>query len=107
MSSIFNLYVYIVQAPLGVILKNETARSEMIEIEESLQKYVPVQGDKIHRLLFRGDQLTVCRARSCAELRINSDDVFGRLETFIPIAEDWHTFLVILKVIASLFLFLN
>ena len=87
---------------MGLILKNECIRNELIEIEESLQKYVPSQGSSIHCILFRGDQLTASRARSCAEIRMNSEDPFGRLETLIPIAEDWHTFLVILKVTFSL-----
>ena len=91
--------VHLLQVPLGIILKNENVKPEMIEIMEGLNQYVPVSGDhQIHKLMFGGDQLTVSRARGCAELRINSDTPKGRLETLIPVAEDWHTLLTLLVV---------
>ena len=83
---------------MGVILKNENIKSEVIDIMENLQQYVPAKGGAVHNLMFRGDQLTASRARACSDLRLNSDTAFGRLDTFVPIAEDWHTFLVLLNV---------
>lgn len=89
-------------------MKNENKHSELIEIMEKLQQYVPVQdvdteegsinANSIHHILFGGDQLTAARARGCAELRINSDTPAGRLETLIPVAEDWHTTVTLLVV---------
>ena len=88
--------------PLGVILKNENKKSEMIEIIETLQQYVPLTGadndQKAHQILFGGDQLTAARARGCAELRENSDSLTGRLKTLIPVPEDWHTQVTLLTV---------
>ena len=73
----------------------------MIEIMETHQQYVPITedetGQKAHQVLFGGDQLTVARARGCAELR-NSDTLTGRLKTLIPVAKDWHTLVTLLTV---------
>lgn len=85
-----------------MILKNENKKSEMIEIMETHQQYVPLTEDetdqKAHQVLFGGDQLTVARARGCAELRLNSDTLTGRLKTLVPVAEDWHTLVTLLTV---------
>jgi L1 cell adhesion molecule like protein len=74
----------------------------MIEIMETLQQYVPLVGDesdqKAHQILFGGDQLTAARARGCAELRINSDTLTGRLKTLVPVFEDWHTSVTLLTI---------
>ena len=83
------------------MLKSEK-KSEMIEIIETLQQYVPLveepSGQNAHQIIFAGDQLTASRARGCAELRINSDTLTGRLSTLIPVSQDWHTTVTILTV---------
>ena len=94
-------------------MKNENKYSEMIDIMSQLHQYVPVvemttdQGvdvtdkpysERIHPLLFGGDQLTAARARGCQELRINSDTNTGRLRGLVPVAEDWHTTVTLLVV---------
>ena len=77
----------------------------MIDIMDTMQNYVPIQPSssgladmEAHQILFGGDQLTAARARSCTELRINSDTVTGRLSTLLPVAEDWHTLQTLLTV---------
>ena len=86
----------------------------MIEIMTDLHQYVPIQGttasststdnteqlpkEKVHALLFGGDQLTAARARGCQDLRINSDTTAGKLKGLIPTAEDWHTAVTLLVV---------
>ena len=100
---------YTSQVPLGVILKNENKKSEMIDIMEELQQYVParkiaetedggMEHEVVHPILFGGDQLTAARARGSSELRINSDTPKGRLEALTPVAEDWHTTMTFLVV---------
>ena len=95
-------------------MKNENKYSEMIDIMGYLHQYVPVaestttdttedladtpSSEKLHPLLFGGDQLTAARARGCQELRINSDSTSGRLQGLIPVAEDWHTAVTLLVV---------
>lgn len=95
-------------------MKNETKYIEMIDIISHLHQYVPIvdtvtsdlavnntdkpQNEKLHPLLFGGDQLTAARVRGCQELRINSDTTTGRLQGLIPVAEDWHTAVTLLVV---------
>ena len=83
-------------------MKNENKYSEMIDIMSSLHQYVPVveapevnattadvvktpESEKVHPLLFAGDELTAARARGCQELRINSDTTTGRLKGLVPV----------------------
>ena len=95
--------------PLGLQLKNENKHCEMIEIMTAHHQYVPIYdasvGDteqpsieKVHALLFGGDQLTAARARACQQLRTNSDTTTGRLKGLMPTAEDWHTSVTLLVV---------
>ena len=98
-------------------MKNENKYSEMIDIISNLHQYIPTMetsittdlsadpetvdqpiSEKLHPLLFGGDQLTAARARGCQELRINSDTSTGRLQGLIPVAEDWHTTVTLLVV---------
>ena len=107
------------QVPLGLMMKNENKYSEMIDILSHLHQYVPVtvtgtasdpsanpdtpNTEKLHPVLFGGDQLTAARARGSQELRINSDTSTGRLHGLIPVAEDWHTTVTLLVVIIVLY----
>lgn len=95
----------------------------MVEIMSDLHKYVPTTeyrkicsvpcGEeshheelldiKCHRILFAGDQLTVKRARSARAQRNNSEDARGRLEGFIPVAQDWHAGLCFMQVLCILY----
>ena len=86
----------------------------MIEIMTEHHQYVPMHvhapddtsvsdtdqpsTEKVHALLFGGDQLTAARARGCQELRMNSDSTTGKLKGLMPTAEDWHTSVILLVV---------
>ena len=103
-------YVYS-KLPLGVLLKNETCNSDMVDIISHFHQYVPliesskhinvdgvgetveVPQGSLYKLLFGGDQLqlTVARARGAMKSRINSPTQPGRMAGFIPCVEDWHT----------------
>ena len=105
-----------VVVPLGVIFKNEMVNEEMVDIVTHLQKYIPsisttheykivstgetlpVQSEQLHQILLGGDQLTAARVRSCKMIRANSETPLERLEGVIPVAEDWHTGVIILEV---------
>ena len=100
--------IFIIQVPLGVILKSENKTDEMCEIMECVQQYVPhvqashnfvnpitedvmkIEGDHLYHILFGGDQLTVARARGSQRDRINSDNGLSKFDGLIPIVEDWH-----------------
>ena len=97
-------------------MKNESKNDEMICILECLQKYapssqkvdtvidpeteesVPVTSQETHWILIGGDQLTVERIRGCRRSRHNADTIAGRLNEFIPVVEDWHSKVALLKV---------
>ena len=91
--------------PLGVQLLNENKTDEMCLIMRNLHKYVPKKSYKVtyhldenvdcteecyHRILFGGDQLTVCRARGAQSARTNDDVSDERFDGLIPVTEDWH-----------------
>jgi L1 cell adhesion molecule like protein len=94
-------------------LKNENIPVEMIEIQEAtLKKYVPVLPvtevnektkkevavDRLHSILFTGDQLTMKRAESAKESRKNSLNPLAQLKGLIPIYEDWHAKHILLEI---------
>ena len=51
-----------------------------------------------HQVLLGGDQLTVKRVRSAIAQQSNSEDVRGRLQGLIPVAQDWHAGMCFLQV---------
>ena len=59
---------------------------------------VTLKRHKIHPLLFGGDQLTTERARSCRRSRSNADEAESKLQGLIPVVEDWHSKVALLKV---------
>ena len=96
-------------------IKNENKLEEMVCILEHLQRYVPTARqetkhqitsteeettclERFHRVLLGGDQLTVARVRSCQRGRANSDSAVNRFNGLLPIAEDWHTGVILLTV---------
>lgn len=100
--------------PLGVLLRNENILDEMIDILESLQKYVPVKRttenfyvdgegeisleiDHFSHVLNGGDQLSNARVRGSQGIRANSSTGSDRLEGFVPVIEDWHAKVILLK----------
>lgn len=53
---------------------------------------------KFHEVLFGGDQLTVARARGAQALRSTHDSAVSRLDGLIPVVEDWHARMTLMKV---------
>ena len=102
--------------PLGVQLLNENKTDEMCLIMRNLHKYVPKKSYKVtyhvdenvdsteecyHRILFGGDQLTVCRAHGAQSARTNDDVSDERFDGLIPVMEDWHARMTLLRVSAN------
>ena len=87
---------------------------DMIEIMLNLHKYVPsrnvtktvtvnglehiIEDKKMYPLLFGGDQLSVARYRGSKTIRKCSSNSVQRLEGLLPVTEDWHTEVTVLKV---------
>lgn len=100
--------------PLGVQLLNENKTDEMCSIMKNLHKYVPVKKyqktyqlsdedfvcheECYHRILFGGDQLTVCRSRGAKSARCNDDQPVERLDGLQPVVEDWHARMTLMRV---------
>ena len=98
-----------------MLLHNENKLDEMCEIIEELQKYVPsrpcqvkhplpngefctVDEQAVHQILSGGDQLTSCCCRGAQSLCCNHESTLERLEGLIPVTEDWHARLTLVKV---------
>ena len=94
-------------------MKNEMYLTDMAQIMESFNQYVPSEISSQHVtvngkdyeyddskliqiLLF--DQLTVAKARSAAELREPQKMKLDRLEGLVPSVADWHTRMCLLQV---------
>lgn len=100
---------------MGVLRKNENKPQEMLEILTHLHQYIPTIHhfhDKVistgadvvtdetalYPILMGGDQLTAARARSALRLKLNSYTPCKKLEGIVPVVEDWHTKVNLLKV---------
>ena len=53
---------------------------------------------KLTKILLGGDQLTVARAHSAKGMRVNHENAKSCLKGIIPVIEDWHTRLTLMKV---------
>ena len=51
-----------------------------------------------HRILFGGDQLTVSRSCSAQGARCNDDQPVQRLDGLVPVTEDWHARMTLMRV---------
>ena len=87
-------------------MRNEVKVSEMVQILDEHQQYVPCSSSivevdirepgevvklySIHKILYHGDQLTVERMRGAQGIRLNSEDEMQQLKGFIPTVADWH-----------------
>ena len=115
---IFSLPTIFTQVPLGIELKDENKTDEMCVILESIQKYIPAitqsrtvqlpngesiecQETEMWETLFGGDQLTVDRAKGAIDIRYTHESEAERLEGIVPVIEDWHARMALLKVSSS------
>ena len=53
------------------------------------------------KILLGGDQLTVARVRGTQALRQTEDTAVNRLQGLIPVIEDWHARMALVKVISK------
>ena len=107
---------------MGVELFNENKLEEMSEILAAYMKMVPivesteaidlpcgasvrVDSTAYHSILFGGDQLTAARIRGTKCLRDTEAKRNDRFEGLIPVVEDWHTRMTLMKVITILLLY--
>ena len=100
---------------MGVLLLNENKLDEMSQILEHIMKFVPtihkqkvvsvpggsveIDDTRFSKVLLGGDQLTAARIRGTQALRSTHDKAVDRLEGLIPVSEDWHARMNLMKVI--------
>ena len=53
------------------------------------------------KILLGGDQLTVARVRGTQALRQTEDTAVNHLQGLIPVIEDWHARMALVKVISK------
>ena len=53
---------------------------------------------RFFRILFGGDQVSVARIRGTQALRDTQDKCIDRFEGLIPVVEDWHSRMTLMKV---------
>ena len=100
---------------LRVLLHNENKLDEMGYIMDRFMKLVPQQPDEaiavlpngdmlefdntqFSKILLGGDQLTVARARGTRAIRRTESTPANRLQGLIPVIEDWHVRMSLMKV---------
>ena len=100
----------ILQIPLGVQLLNENNLDQMCQILDNLHIYcpkVPSVGERLLPngesytfidILFGGDQMTCVRARTAKLLRSSHDNPENALYGIVPVVEDWHARMCLLRV---------
>lgn len=113
--NVFLHYIIILfKVPLGILFHNENDIDEMCMIMKHLHKYVPSQSHKTtfhlpdqdfvteenfhHRILLGGDQLIVCPSRSAQFIQRRDDTAAERYGRLVPVIEDWHTRLTLMRV---------
>ncbi|XP_041454879.1 uncharacterized protein LOC121407753 [Lytechinus variegatus] len=75
--------------PLGVLEKDETKLSEMIDALDHWHKYVPGQKSPIPMVLY-GSAQSCDRVRDAIGARRNADTPWSRLSGLMPSAQEWH-----------------
>ena len=89
----------------------------MCSIMKSLHHYVPSKSYKLtyhlpeedficneeshHGILLGGDQLTACRSWGAQSARCHEDESNERFDGFIPVTEDWHARMTLMRVSTS------
>lgn len=92
----------------------------MSKLLEHFHQYVPtLAAEGCHKLpdgdfnfddtrffpvLLGGDQLTVARARAAQALRMSHNTPQDRLEGIIPVVEDWHARMTLMRVSSAYYL---
>ena len=87
------------QAPLGIIFKDENVNQDMHSILKQFHSYLPLRADdKVDGQIFSGDQLTVERAVNVIASVANGLSEQDRLEGMNLQIGDWHAGVKLLSV---------
>jgi hypothetical protein len=99
---VFYHYIITLQAPLGIIFKDENVNQGMHSILKQFHSYLPRRADdKVDSQIFSWDQLTVERAVNVIASVANGLSEHDRLEGMNFQIGDWHAGVKLLSVSAS------
>ncbi|KAK3102183.1 hypothetical protein FSP39_009426, partial [Pinctada imbricata] len=82
---------------LGVLDKNESKITDMVDILGHYHQYVPTKDGIPVKTILYGDGLSCERVNDAQNARINAADVWDRLEGIEPAAQEWHKRAIILQ----------
>lgn len=102
--------------PRGVQLLNENNLDDMSQILHNFHELIPTHKKEGHLILpngsvlefddtsffkvfLGGDQLTIARIRGAQAMRASHDGPVDRLEGVIPVIEDWHSRMTLMRAI--------
>ena len=83
---------------LDVLMKNESSRSDMIDIMRCMQNYLGEDYPRERRVLSGGDQVTCERQVAAQRHMMDGDTIEDRLGLLEPLTEDWHCLVCLLSV---------
>ena len=83
---------------LDVLMKNESSRSDMIDIMKCMQDYLGKEYPSERRVPSGGDQLTCERQVGAQRHTMDGDTIQDRLGILEPVTEDWHCLVCFLSV---------
>lgn len=83
---------------LGVIEENTSTVLGVSNILRHLHAYVPTFMNDVHIIPCHGDGLSVERMRDAAKHNATADTPTGRLEGVVPVPQDFHKRMLMLKV---------
>ena len=75
---------------LDVLMKNESSRSDMIDIMKCMQDYLGKEYPSERRVPSGGDQLTCERQVGAQRHTMDGDTIQDRLGILEPVTKDWH-----------------
>ena len=75
----------------------DTVHHSIVDVDGSIEP-VTIMEQKMYKILFGGDQLTVERAQNIQRVRDNSDTASHRMDGLVPVSEDWHSKMCFYKV---------
>lgn len=85
---------------MGVLNKDENKSSDMIEILQTIHKYIPEKDNgELEETIFGGDLITCERCMNAQEDMRDAPTHKKRLTGVKPVIEDFHTFGNFLQVI--------
>ena len=83
---------------MGVLSKEETKTSDMVDILSSYHDYVPCRDGKPITTILYGDGLSCVHVRDAQSEAVDVTDSQKRLDGLYPTVQEWHKHCLLLEV---------